>query len=236
MAERIAVRTSERGELVLLRRDDVLELRVNGVFVMDTAHTDTERALATATLRQAHGERLRVLVGGLGLGYTLREVLADERVRETVVAEIEPALIDWHRQGFVPENAAASADERVRLQAADVAEVLDGAGDEAAFDVILLDVDNGPGYLVYEANAEIYRDAFLARCRDRLATGGVLAVWSASPAPQLHESLREVFGSCTELDIPVVLGSTETSYLLYLAPGSTESSAAQQGPGGFPPS
>lgn len=221
MAERIAAQTSDRGELVLLRRDAVLELRVNGVFVMDTAHTGTERALATATLRQAPGERLRVLVGGLGLGYTLREVLADPRVREAVVAEIEPALVEWHRQGLVPENAAALADERVRLRVADVAEVLDGTGEDV-FDVILLDVDNGPGYLVYEDNAEIYRDAFLARCRDRLATGGVLAVWSASSAPQLHESLRAVFGSCTELDIPVLLGSTETSYLLYIAPGSAD--------------
>lgn len=221
MAERIAAQTSDRGELVLLRRDAVLELRVNGVFVMDTAHTGTERALATATLRQVPGERLRVLVGGLGLGYTLREVLADSRVREAVVAEIEPALVEWHRQGLVPENAAALADERVRLRVADVAEVLDGTGEDV-FDVILLDVDNGPGYLVYEDNAEIYRDAFLARCRDRLATGGVLAVWSASSAPQLHESLRAVFGSCTELDIPVLLGSTETSYLLYIAPGSAD--------------
>lgn len=221
MAERIAAQTSDRGELVLLRRGAVLELRVNGVFVMDTAHTGTERALATATLRQAPGERLRVLVGGLGLGYTLREVLADSRVREAVVAEIEPALVEWHRQGLVPENAAALADERVRLRVADVAEVLDGTGEDV-FDVILLDVDNGPGYLVYEDNAEIYRDAFLARCRDRLATGGVLAVWSASSAPQLHESLRAVFGSCTELDIPVLLGSTETSYLLYIAPGSAD--------------
>lgn len=220
MAERIAAQTSDRGELVLLGRDDVLELRVNGVFVMDTAHTETERALATATLRQVPGDGLRVLVGGLGLGYTLREVLADPRVREAVVAEIEPALVDWHRRGLVPDNEVALADERVRMRVGDVAEVVEDGAGGAGFDVILLDVDNGPGYLVYADNAGIYRAEFLARCRDRLAAGGVVAVWSASPAPQLRESLRAVFGSCTELDIPVVLGSTETSYLLYLAPGT----------------
>ncbi|MBE9373410.1 hypothetical protein IQ251_03010 [Saccharopolyspora sp. HNM0983] len=214
MAERIARALSERGELVLLRRDDALELRVNGVFVMDTAHTATERALATATLRQVSGDGLRVLVGGLGLGFTLHEVLADPRVGEAVVAEIEPALVDWHRQGLLPDGAAALGDARVRLRVGDVADVLQVG---APFDVVLLDVDNGPGYLVYEDNAEIYRSGFLTRCRDRLAAGGVLAVWSASPAPQLREALRAVFGDCTELDIPVVLGSTETSYLLYLA-------------------
>ncbi|MER7081350.1 spermidine synthase [Saccharopolyspora kobensis] len=216
MAELVARGESERGELALLRRDDVLELRVNGVFVMDTAHTATERELATATLRAVGAARLRVLIGGLGLGFTLREVLADPRVEEAHVVEIEPDLLTWHRDGLVPHTVAAVRDERVRWHLGDVAEVL-AAQPPDHFDVVLLDVDNGPDFLVYDANSAIYRGEFLARSAEKLTSGGTLAIWSADTSPALRAALHEVFGNCEELAIPVRLGRHETTYHLFLA-------------------
>ncbi|MER6988248.1 hypothetical protein ABT337_01765 [Saccharopolyspora hirsuta] len=216
MAELVARGESERGELALLRRGDVLELRVNGVFVMDTAHTETERELATATLHAVDAAELRVLIGGLGLGFTLREVLADPRVREAHVVEIEPELLGWHRDGLVPDTAAAIRDDRVRCHVGDVAEVV-AAQPPGAFDVVLLDVDNGPDFLVYDANSAIYRGEFLARCGEKLTAGGTLAIWSADTSPALRGALQEVFGNCEELAIPVRLGQHETTYHLFLA-------------------
>ncbi|GAB3674113.1 spermidine synthase [Saccharopolyspora tripterygii] len=217
MSEVLARAVAERGELVLMRRDDALELRVNGVFVMDTAHTATERMLATATLEHlTRTDGLRVLIGGLGLGFTLREVLADERVREAHVVEIEPDLVGWHRDGLIPDTAEALADERVRITVGDVAEVLEGRPDGGC-DVLLLDVDNGPDFLVYEANSALYDSAFLRRCKDKLAAGGTLAVWSADTSPHLLRAMRDVFGECDELAIPVTLGQRETTYHLFVS-------------------
>ncbi|MDA3630186.1 hypothetical protein OU415_32490 [Saccharopolyspora sp. WRP15-2] len=216
MAELVARGETERGELALLRRGDSLELRVNGVFVMDTAHTETERELATATLRAVGGADLRALIGGLGLGFTLREVLADRRVREAHVVEIEPDLVTWHRDGLVPETAAAIGDDRVRCHVGDVAEVI-AAQPPERFDVVLLDVDNGPDFLVYDANSAIYRGEFLARSKEKLVPGGTLAIWSADTSPELKAALHEVFGNCEELAIPVQLGQHETTYHLFLS-------------------
>ncbi|SFT06541.1 spermidine synthase [Saccharopolyspora flava] len=217
MSEVLARAVGERGELVLMRRDDALELRVNGVFVMDTAHTETERLLAATTLGGLdRGDGLRVLIGGLGLGFTLREVLADARVTEAHVVEIEPDLLDWHRAGLVPGTAAALADERVRVTVGDVAEVLDAEPDGRC-DVLLLDVDNGPDFLVYQENSALYDSPFLRRCRDKLAEGGTLAVWSADTSPDLLAAMREVFGDAEELAIPVTLGQRETTYHLFVA-------------------
>ena len=107
----VARAESGRGEVVLRRRaeDGALELRVNGVFVMDDRETSTERLLARTTveaLTSSPGdtESWRVVVGGLGLGYTLAELLTDARVASVLVAEIEPHLVGWHRDGLVPSS------------------------------------------------------------------------------------------------------------------------------------
>ena len=212
--EQVAVARSERGEVVLLRRGEAWELRVNGVFVMDTRHTDSERLLASTTLRETGGGR--VLVGGLGLGFTLDEVLTDPRVTTVHVVEIEPAVVDWNRRGLIVGTAHALRDSRVRVSTGDVAEVLTGLA-PGSVDVVLLDVDNGPGYLVYDRNEAVYRDEFLTTCREVLAPRGHVAIWSASPSADLAEAMRQVFGEYREIAVPVVLGTTNTSYHLYLS-------------------
>jgi spermidine synthase len=187
---------SALGELVLLRRDDGhLELRANGVFVMDTREHTSEKALASRSLELAAPGPLRVLVGGLGLGFTLAAVLADRRVTRCTVVEIEPDLVGWLRDGTVPHGAPLLADPRVEVVVADIAEVLTEEPSRTAYDLVLLDVDNGPGYLVHDANAALYRAPALEAARGTLADGGLLVVWSAAPAPELEAALREVFGN-----------------------------------------
>lgn len=213
---------SPRGEMVLLRRTngdgrtDTLELRVNGVFAMDSAHTAAESELARLALESLPADRPpRVLIGGLGLGYTLCEVLRHTELTEVVVAEIEPELVRWHRAGLIPETKRCLDDALVEVCVADVADVV-RSRPLRSVDVLLLDVDNGPGHLVYDENAELYRLSFLQACRRVLADVGVLAVWSADPAPQLYADLSEVFERVQAVDVPVMLGHRHSAYTVLL--------------------
>jgi spermidine synthase len=212
----IARAESPRGEVVLReRRDDntptILELRVNGVFVMDTLETTSERALANAALALVEEPR-RVLVGGLGLGFTLHEVLADARVESCTAVEIEQAVVDWMRDGTIAHGPKFLADQRVNVVVADVAVALAEAA-EAAYDLVLLDVDNGPDYLVHDANEALYQRPFLEAARH--ATGQVLAIWSAAEAPQLHAAMSAAFGHATATPYDVRLGDRDEQYWLY---------------------
>lgn len=215
----IARAETERGDVVLRRRAsgtgaDVLELRVNGVFVMDTLETTSEIELAAQALELVE-EPASVLIGGLGLGFTLQRVLADPRVERAAVVEIEQPLIDWMRNGTVPHGPAILADQRATIVNADIAMAIAEA--RSTYDLVLLDVDNGPGYLVHEANEAVYETAFLEQCRDLLSPGGVLVIWSGNAAPELLAAMREVFGVAEEQRHDVLLQDRPEGYYLYLA-------------------
>jgi spermidine synthase len=227
--DEVARAESERGEVVLRRRrvvdssdgvgasadTGVLELRVNGVFVMDTLETTTEQALARAALDRVDSPR-DVLVGGLGLGFTVHEVLTDRRVERLVVVEVEQALAEWMRDGTIPHGPSFLADARLRVVEADLRDAVREAP-SASFDLVLLDVDNGPANLVHEGNALLYRAPFLREVAATLREGGALVVWSASEARELAAALEEVFGAVASLPMPVRLQDREEDYWLYLA-------------------
>ena len=205
------------GEVVLRRRDDVLELVVDGVFAMDSREVATEEALAALALEHLGAPAgLAVLVGGLGLGFTTRRVLADPRVGRVVVAELHAVLVDWVRDGLVAPAAGLLDDPRVEVAVGDVRDTV-AAAPPASFDAVLLDVDNGPGFLVHAANADVYAAPFLALAAARLRPGGVLAVWSADPAPELHRVLRESVGPTREVLREVAREGRRFTYAIYLA-------------------
>lgn len=215
----IARAESERGELVLRERREadgsVLELRANGIFVMDTSETSSERALAALALATVDEPR-NVLVGGLGLGFTMDEVLADDRVQECTVVEIEPALVNWMADGTVPHGPTMLADSRLAVDVADVADVLEYTPD-STYDLVLLDVDNGPGYLVHESNRSLYRSELLTEAHGVLRPGGALTVWSAAESPDLEASLTEVFDDVVSHQLEVNLQGHQENYWLYEA-------------------
>lgn len=199
--ERLA---TPRGELVLRRDGEHHEIISNGVFLMDTRDGRSERELVRAAVR---GPGARVLIGGLGVGFSLAAALALGAAAVTVV-EIEPAVVRWNREFF----GGDLDDPRVTIALADLGEWL-RAGDEV-FDAVCLDVDNGPEWTVTEANASLYGDAGLDAVDRRLAPGGALAVWSATPAPAFEARLRARYPLVDVRQIPVPRGTPD---LLYLA-------------------
>ncbi len=211
------------GELVLRRRDgagphgrDVLELVVDGVFAMDTVDVSTELQLASEPLRRLTGRDWRVVVGGLGLGFTLRELLADQRVAAVCVVELEPALVQWVRDGLIAPAAGVLDDPRVEVVLADVDAYLSGLP-AGSVDAVLLDVDNGPDFLVHASNSRLYEPRSLARTLATLRPDGVLAVWSAGPAPALADALAAVARSVEEVPLTVHRDGRVLDYALYLA-------------------
>jgi spermidine synthase len=212
---------SERGELVLRERRPAdggptsLELRANGVFVMDTLEVSTERAMAQAALTLVEEPRA-VVVGGLGLGFTMHEVLADSRVEKCAVVEVEPSLVEWMRAGLVPQGPALMADERVTVVVADISAALAEAR-PASYDLVLLDVDNGPHHLVHAGNAALYEALTLTAARAALRGGGALVVWSAAESVELEETLRTVFGDVEAQPREVRLQDRDEHYWLYVA-------------------
>lgn len=214
----VARAETPRGEVVLRERrapntPTVLELRVNGIFVMDTLETTSERALATEALALVPDVRT-VLIGGLGLGFTVHEVLADPRVERCTTVELEQAVVGWMRDGTIAHGPRLLAEERLTVLVADVAMALTEAT-EAAYDLVLLDVDNGPDYLVHDANQVLYQQPLLAAAHR--ATAQVLVIWSAAEAPQLAAALESVFGNVTATPYEVELGTRVEHYWLYSA-------------------
>lgn len=216
----IARARDAHGELTLALRGDVLELVVDGVFAMDSAQTSTERELARVALDLLTGTDpvtggrggLQVLVGGLGLGCTARTLLDSPAAGAVEVVELHPALVDWAHQGLLPE--LADADPRLTLT---VGDVLDVVPRRAGLDAVLLDVDNGPDFLVHTGNAAVYGSPFLAAACAALAPGGVLAVWSADRSPALQRTLEAVAGGCSEVLLEVTRAARTFTYALYLA-------------------
>ena len=199
------------GEVVLRQHGQLLQIIANGTFLMDTSDGRSERLLVRAALEELlrdgpRREPPRLLVGGLGVGFSLAAAAAEPAWGHITVVEREEAVIGWHREGgpLSGLSAAALRDPRTEIVHADL---LDHLGRVGPYDALCLDIDNGPGWTVTEDNASLYPPGGLAACRASLAPGGVLAVWSAQASPTFEEALRNAgFQRVRTEDIPVARG------------------------------
>jgi spermidine synthase len=202
-------RPTARGELVLRRAGGDFEVIADGTFLMDTRGGRSERALVAEAIAGKRG--VRILLGGLGVGFSLDEALRAREVREVVVAEIEPVVVEWADTHLRGVTAHGLDDPRVRLVVADVRDAVETA--EGRFDAVCLDVDNGPAWLVHERNAQIYTDAGLELIARRLRPAGRLAVWAAAPDAAFEHRLRRRFAAVRTLRIPVARGPDDVVYV-----------------------
>jgi len=204
--EELDRRVTAMGDLVLRRRVeptlhlDVFEVKLGDEFLMSSLFTTSEVALAQLGLAGVEDPEIDVVVGGLGLGYTAREVLADARVRSLHVVEALEPVIDWHRRHLVPLGRELSADPRCSFVHGDFfALTTEGwlpAG-PARCHAVLVDIDHSPRHVLHPTHAAFYSPAGLARLRDRLHPGGVFALWSdAAPDDAFIAVASDVFSSC----------------------------------------
>lgn len=182
--------TSDGTRYELLRRGTHFSIRVNGQLLMNSRVHGSEEALAELALGAlASREQAHVLVGGLGFGYTLRAALTRLGPLATLtVAEISAAVVQWNRELLAELNAKALDDPRVLVAPGDICAVF--RTPNPTFDVILLDVDNGPRAVGRASNGWLYSPEGLAAIRETLRPRGVLAIWSAGPEVGFSERLR----------------------------------------------
>jgi spermidine synthase len=183
-------RTPEGEDMTLMRQDTEYVILANGRSLMSSRMHGSEEALATLACRRLRTvEAPRVLVGGLGMGFTLRATLdlltADATV---VVAELVPAVVEWHRGPLGPLAGHPLKDRRVVVYVGDVGATLRASPGQ--FDAVLLDVDNGPSAFTASHNSGLYDDRGLAAARAALTIGGTLAVWSAWEDRKFEQRLR----------------------------------------------
>ena len=179
------------GTLRLIRRGSEYSIMLGSNELMNSRLSGSEEALATVTCARLKGRaRPQLLIGGLGMGFTLRAALAELPPEAGVtVAELVPAVVDWARGPMADIFAGSLDDRRVAIHVGDVAALIGGA--RADFDAILLDVDNGPDGLTRAANDRLYDRDGLATAKAALRPGGVLAVWSSGADPAFTQRLRK---------------------------------------------
>lgn len=205
------------GELRLIRRGEDFWIMLGANALMSTRLRGSEEALATlACERMAGRPRPALLIGGLGMGFTLRAALgALGRDATLVVSELVPAIVDWARGPMAHVHGASLDDPRVRIELSDVGDLIAEA--RASFDSILLDVDNGPDALSRESNDRLYDLDGLHRAKAALKPGGLLAIWSAAADPAFSRRLARAGFAVEEIAVRAHAGRKGAKHMIWLA-------------------
>jgi spermidine synthase len=188
-------------ELRLMRRGEEFSIKLGSNELMNSRLSGSEEALATlAAKRIDKAAKPVILIGGLGMGFTLRAGLATFGSKaQIVVAELVPAVVAWARGPMAEIFGDSLDDPRVDIREADVAEII--RSHQSKFDAILLDVDNGPEGLTRKANDALYSPSGLDAARAALRPGGVLAIWSSGPNAPFTKRLRSAGFDVNEVNI-----------------------------------
>jgi spermidine synthase len=176
--------------LTLQERDGTFVIRTGGQVLMSSERHHSEEAMASLALGEVTAPRPAVLIGGLGMGYTLRAVLdLLPPLGEVVVAEISSDVVEWNRGPLAHLARSPLSDPRVKAEVGDVGRLVASSG--SRFDAVLLDIDNGPSALTLRRNQERYEPKGLHALYASLKPGGTLVVWSAGPDARFLERLRK---------------------------------------------
>jgi spermidine synthase len=212
LTETIVIDTcsSPRGQLQLQRRGENYEIISNGTFLMATYNGESERSLVKMSLDASPNPR-RVLIGGLGVGFSLAEALRHPQVEQVVVVEIEEKIIEWNTTHLAPFSQHALSNPRTQVVHADLLEYIRSTED--TFDCICLDIDNGPDWTVTEDNKSLYEENGLAALSRLLRPEGVITFWSASRSPAFAERMAQCFADIKEHLFEVERGEPDVVYI-----------------------
>ena len=204
-------------ELRLMRRGTEFSMMLGPNELMNSRLSGSEEALATLACKRLGAVKgPQLLIGGLGMGFTLRAALAvlgpDTRI---TVAELVPAVIAWARGPMAGIFGDSLKDPRATIREADVADVIGARA--SAFDAVLLDVDNGPEGLIRKANDALYDAKGLKAIRRALRPGGVLAVWSSGPHPAFTKRLRDAGFDVNEVNLRATTKRSGARHVIWFA-------------------
>lgn len=205
------------GALRLMRRGAEFSIMAGATELMNSRLSGSEEALATLACARVRGRaKTHVLIGGYGMGFTLRAALADLGAdAHATVAELVPAVVAWARGPMAEITGAALNDPRTTVHDGDVGALI-AAGREA-YDAILLDVDNGPEGLTRRENDRLYSLAGLAAAKRALRPKGVLAVWSSAPDAAFTERLARAGFAVEEVKVRARAGKGQARHVIWLA-------------------
>lgn len=218
-----------QGEISLRRRrdpvvdTDVYEVKLGEEYLMSSLFTVAEIELARIALAALDRSPLRVMVGGLGLGYTAWAALEDPRVTELTVVEASEPVLDWHRRGLLPDVVGLADDPRCRLVDDDFFERIRGEP-EQPYDAILLDIDHTPRHVLHPSHQAFYDASGLAALARHLDEDGVLTLWSDDPPDaDFEDVLGAVFPDVAAhvVDFPNPLTGGTSSNTIYRARRTT---------------
>lgn len=202
MHEIIDRQITKCGEIQLQRRGKgVYEIIYNGIFLMASYNDYSAKILARAAIKSLLPkiDGYQILVGGLGMGFTLQEVLTCQLVSRVFVIEIEKIIIDWNRCHFSDLNGGAIEDPRTVLIHSDLYDFLYQTKEN--FEAVLIDVDNGPNWLALEKNRRLYSERTLRKIKRILSRHGILATWSAQEDRVYREKLNKIFSRTEEIRV-----------------------------------
>ena len=203
------------GEIRLYRRGSEFSIRVGGYELMNSRVHASEDALAEIVCARVQ-RPARVLIGGLGMGYTLAAMLRGlDAKSDVVIAELVPAVVAWNRGPLAPLAGHPLDDPRVMVREEDVARVI--RAERSAFDAIVLDVDNGPSALTAKTNDQLYGLRGLQNAAAALRPNGILAVWSAGPDPAFTKRLQQAGFSAEEVRVRSRGKAGGSRFLIWLA-------------------
>src|ERR1700712_1170155 len=205
------------GELRLMRRDTEFSIMLGTNELMNSRLSGSEAALATLAAKKIEAVKSPViLIGGLGMGFTLRAALGVLGAKARIeVAELVPSVVAWARGPMAEIFGESLNDKRVSIREMDVTEIIRSKC--ATFDAILLDVDNGPEGLTRQANDGLYNSSGLASAHAALRPGGVLAVWSSGPNPPFAKRLRGAGFDVNEVNVRATGRGGGARHIIWIA-------------------
>jgi spermidine synthase len=210
-------RTPDGGEMVLYQHGRDFSIQINNQDLMLSRQHESELELARLGCAHLAGRKApRILIGGLGMGYTLRQALDMLSPRaQVVVGELLGAVVEWNREFFGELNGHPLGDERVDLKTGDIVELISRS--RSRFDAILLDIDNGPGVMTDSGNRRLYGREGILACRRALRKQGCLAVWSAEPSKKFEQLLMSCSFHVRRFRLSAYKGSKSQSRFVWVA-------------------
>lgn len=190
------------------------EMVIDGIYIMASYNNLSSELLITNSLAKTRNtENVKVLIGGLGMGFTLKEAAKFKEIQDIHVVELQPTVLEWNKTFYEEYNGGALNDKRVKVILGDFYDYVLKTANK--YDIISMDIDNGPMMLVKEDNSRVYNLEFFKRIKQILNSGGVFVIWSCTYDPQLIAEAKKIYKDCEMEEIIENHHGKKVPYYLY---------------------